>query len=87
MIGSSLPPGDPYVVQLVHHVATDYASGRPKNGAHWVQGRMKIVDLCLDDSAREQVHRRFRFFDPAQTDFILDGFSADRLDQIFADAT
>lgn len=85
VIGASLPPGDPYVAQLIHHIATDYASGRPEHGTHWPQRRMKVVDLCRDDAARERVHRRFRFFDRDQTDLILDGFDEDSLDAIFAD--
>jgi hypothetical protein len=87
VIGCSLPPGDPYVVQLVHHIATDYASGRShKESVPWPQRRMKVVDLCTDDGARERCHERYRFFEPNHTDFILEGFNESTLDAIFDDA-
>src|SRR5207245_1101317 len=69
VIGCSLPRGDPYVTQLIHHIATDYASGRPKKQISWPQPRMKVVDLCADQAARVAVHDRYRFFDPDQTTF------------------
>jgi hypothetical protein len=40
VIGCSLPPGDPYVLQLVHHVATDYVAGRIAGGRLWPQRRL-----------------------------------------------
>lgn len=31
-------------LQLVHHIATDYAAGRSQGGVAWPQRRMKLVD-------------------------------------------
>lgn len=77
VIGCSLPRGDPYVLQLVHHVATDYASGRPKGDVSWRQHRMHVVDLCADPSAEKKFRRKFAFMDPDQTDFHLEGFDSE----------
>ncbi len=83
IIGCSLPPGDPYVLQLVHHIATDYVAGRKQGGNLWPQRRMKVVDHRATRDAIEQLLARFRFLDDEHTDFVLDGFSTETLDAIF----
>lgn len=83
VIGCSLPPGDPYVLQLVHSIATDYVAGRKQGENSWPQRRMKVVDLRETRDATEQLLARLRFFDDAHTDFVLDGFSPESLDDIF----
>jgi hypothetical protein len=83
VIGCSLPPGDPYVVQLVHHIATDYAAGRSQGGNVWPQRRIKVVDLRSEPSAIDEFKSRFRFMDGDHTDMLLDGFGMATLDRIF----
>lgn len=85
VIGTSLPPGDSYVVQVVHHIATDYAAGRKRGHNHWPQRRMKVVDYRPTPEARRVFDLRFRFFPQDQTDFLLDGFNSDTLLKLFAD--
>lgn len=82
VIGCSLPPGDPYVVQLVHHICTDYASGRARGGVPWPQGKIKIVDLRQGPGVRE-IKDRFRFVPPAHGVFALEGFDEESLKLIF----
>jgi hypothetical protein len=83
IIGCSLPPGDPYVVQLVHHIATDYVAGRKRGGNVWPQRRLKVVDLRAESHAVAEFETRFRFMDREHTDFILHGFGPATLDAIF----
>jgi hypothetical protein len=83
VIGCSLPAGDPYVVQLVHHIATDYAAGRLQGGVPWSQQRMKVIDLHSDEIGQKTFLDRFRFFDPDHTGFIFKGLSSETLDEIF----
>lgn len=85
VIGCSLPPGDPYVLQLVHHVATDYIAGKRRGGNLRPQRRMHVVDYRTDDSSRAELLRRFRFFDHEETEWCLDGFNLDCLTRIFAE--
>ena len=87
VIGCSLPPGDPYVLQLIHHIATDYAAGREQGGNVWPQRRMKLVDLRTSDSARAALLERYRFMDRNQTDVFVDGFRPEILDDLFEDGT
>lgn len=84
IIGCSLPPGDPYVIQLLHGMTTAYAYGRREASAPWPQRRMKIVDLREGDSAAE-LRRRYRFVDERHADFVLDGLSQSNLERIFND--
>jgi hypothetical protein len=86
IVGCSLPKGDPYVVQVVHHIATDYLAGRKSRWAENVypQRRMKVVTLCNDDSCIEATLNRFRFFDRGHTDFMFDGFRPEILQDLFA---
>lgn len=83
VIGCSLPLGDPYVLQLVHHVATDYVAGRTKGGRLWPQRRIKVVDHQPTAEARDAFQERYRFMDAEHTDFILDGLDASMLNRIF----
>lgn len=83
VIGCSLPRGDPYLLQLVHHVATDYAAGRRKGGASWPQQPMRIVDYQPDREGAEGFRERFRFFDRPQTVFVLGGLNSSTLDAVF----
>ncbi|MGZ6609194.1 MAG: hypothetical protein ACXVFI_19255 [Solirubrobacteraceae bacterium] len=83
VIGCSLPPGDPYMVQLMHHIATDYVAGREAGGRVWPQRRLKVVDLRPSSDAVDELRTRFRFMDPAHTDFIFEGFTPQSLDSIF----
>ena len=85
VIGSSLPPGDPYVLQVVHHIATDYVAGRERGGSLWPQRRLKVVDLQTDEQGRRTIIERFRFFDRDHTDIIFDGFSSTTLPRIIND--
>jgi hypothetical protein len=85
VIGCSLPPGDPYVLQLVHHIATDYVAGREKGGNAWPQRRMTVVDLRSTPGEADELRTRFRFMDQLHTDFVLDGFTQRSLEQIFAE--
>lgn len=85
VIGCSLPAGDPYVLQLAHHIATDYAAGRSKGGMPWPQRRMKLVDFRRSRVGRHELLERYRFMDPAQTDVMTDGFAEPALDVIFAE--
>lgn len=82
VIGCSLPPADPYVRQLVHHIATDYAYQRPRE-LPWPQCRMKLVDFRPTRVGRHQLMERFRFMSPEHTDTLLDGFTAESLAAIF----
>jgi len=85
IIGCSMPAGDPYILQLVHHIATDYAAGRSQSGVPWPQRRMKLVDFRRSRVGRHELLERYRFMDPAQTDVITDGFAEPALDVIFAE--
>lgn len=82
VIGCSLPLADPYVRQLVHHIATDYAYQRPRE-MPWAQCRMKLVDLRPTRASRHQLLERFRFMTPEHTDVLLEGFSHESLDSMF----
>ena len=84
VIGCSLPPGDPYVLQLVHHIATDYASGRSSPRRLVAQRRIKVVDQWSDSEGERDLMNRYRFMDPMHTDFILNGFTTGNLPMIFA---
>lgn len=84
VIGCSLPPGDPYVLQLVHHIATDYVAGRQRGGVLWPQRQMKVVDLRRNDAEVQAFRDRFRFFDAGHTDFILRGFKTEMIDELFS---
>ena len=83
VIGCSLPQGDPYVLQLVHHVATDYVAGRVADGRVWPQRRIKVVDFQNTEPEMGAFLDRFRFMDPAHTDFILDGLNDSTLEPLF----
>lgn len=82
VIGCSLPPGDPYVLQLAHHIATDYAYERPRE-LPWPQLRMKLVDRRSTRVARHDLSEKFRFMRPDHTDVWLDGFTEDAVQFIF----
>jgi hypothetical protein len=82
VIGCSLPPGDPYVLHLVHHIATDYAHDRPRE-MPWPQCRMKLVDHRSSRVSRHELRERFRFMTPDHTDYLLGGFTTESLEAIF----
>jgi hypothetical protein len=90
VIGCSLPPGDPYVLQLAYDVGTNYGSARTKNAARpedawpWAQTPIKVVEHRATPKSANELRARFQFLDNAQTDFILDGFTIENLDRIFA---
>ncbi|MFC4628025.1 SIR2 family protein [Promicromonospora alba] len=82
-IGCSLPAGDPYVLRVVHHIATEIGvSIDHGNKLPWPQTRMKVVDMRKDRVAIHELRERYRFMPEAHTDFVLDGFSLDTLDEI-----
>ena len=85
VIGCSLPAGDPYVLQVVHHIATDYVSGRRRGGNLWPQRRMKLVDCRTSECERSALLDRYRFMDMEQTDVFTDGLTVDILDAVFDD--
>ena len=85
VIGCSLPAGDPYVLQVVHHIATDYMAGRRQGGTPWRQRRMKLVGYRTTAEGRSQLLRRYRFMDREQTDVFFDGFVENILDDVFED--
>jgi hypothetical protein len=84
VIGCSLPPGDPYVLRLVHHIATDYAAGRERGDALWPQCRMRVVDFRQGRVPVHELRERYRFMTETHTDFFLDGFTSESLEEIFA---
>lgn len=82
-IGCSLPAGDPYVRQVAHHIATEIGANIDSGDKlPWPQTRMKIVDMRKDRVAIHELRERYRFMPEAHTDFVLDGFSLDTLDEI-----
>ena len=82
-IGCSLPAGDPYVRRVSHHMATEIGASIDQGGElPWPQTRMKVVDMRTDRVAVHDLKERYRFMPDAHTDFILDGFSLNTLDQI-----
>lgn len=85
VIGCSLPPGDPYVLQVVHHIATDYVSGRKSGGSLWPQRRMKLVDYRTTAEERSALMERYRFMDDAHTDVFFNGLTEGILDSVFED--
>lgn len=84
VIGCSLPRGDPYLLQLIHHIAVDYASGRKTGGVTWPQHQMCVVDYQNEQEGADKFRERFRFFDPDQTVVVLNGLNGSTLDSIFA---
>lgn len=84
VIGCSLPRGDPYLLQLIHHIAVDYASGRNRGAVSRPQQHMCVVDYQKEQEGADEFQERFRFFDPVQTVFVLDGLNGSTLDAIFA---
>jgi hypothetical protein len=85
VIGCSLPPGDPYVLQVVHHIATDYVAGRKRGGNLWPQRRMKLVDYRTSPPERSALLNRYRFMDLEATDVFFDGLRSEMLDALFED--
>lgn len=83
MIGCSLPAGDPYIKQLVHHLATVYGRIQSDDRMPWPLKRMKVVDFKSTDEDQELFRKTLGFFDPTCTDFILEGFSENALSKIF----
>lgn len=83
VIGCSLPPGDPYVLQVAHAISTTYGANRGHVGAWWPQSRMKVVDRRSGRIATHQLRQRYRFMDSEHTDFLLDGFSTSSIERIF----
>jgi hypothetical protein len=47
---------------------------------------MKLVDMRIGPAERRLLLERFRFMTVEHTDFILDGFRSETLDQVFDDA-
>ncbi|WP_191089982.1 SIR2 family protein [Nesterenkonia ebinurensis] len=83
VIGCSLPVGDPYVRRVAHHIATEIgASIDQGNELPWPQTTMKVVDYQTGRLGIHQIRERYRFMPTHHTDFILDGFSLDTLDQV-----
>jgi hypothetical protein len=83
IIGCSLPPGDPYVLQLVHQIATDYVAGRTTGGNLWPQRKMKLVDYRSSSDEQEALMNRYRFMDPDHLDVFFDGICEEVLDDVF----
>lgn len=82
-IGCSLPTGDPYVRRVAHHIATEIGASMDKGSElPWPQTRLKVVDLRTSRVAIHQLRERYRFMPEDHTDFVLDGFSLETLDQI-----
>lgn len=82
-IGCSLPAGDPYVRRVAHHIATEIGGSLDRGDElPWPQTRMKVVDMRSDRVAVHELRERYQFMPSAHTDFILDGFRLDNLDQI-----
>lgn len=82
-IGCSLPLGDPYVRRVVHHIATEIGASMDRGDElPWPQTRMKVVDMRTERVAIHELRERYRFMPEAHTDFILDGFGIDTLDEI-----
>jgi hypothetical protein len=82
-IGCSLPAGDPYVRRVAHHIATEIGASIDKAyELPWPQTRLKVVDMRTSRVAIHELKERYRFMPPAHTDFIMDGFGLDTLDQI-----
>lgn len=90
VIGCSLPPGDPYVLQLAYDVGTDDGAARVKNAARpenarpWAQAPIKVVDRRTTLESANELRARFQFLDGAQTEFILDGFTSGVVDRVFS---
>lgn len=83
VIGCSLPPGDPYVLQVIHSIATGVGSGlRAAQQLPWPQTRMKVVDRRSGRVPIAELRERYRFMPEVFTDFVLDGFAVDTLDDI-----
>lgn len=83
VIGCSLPPGDPYVLQVAHSIASGVGSSL--DAAHqlpWPQTSMKVVDRRSGRVPVAELRHRYRFMPDAFTDFLLDGFSLETLDDI-----
>lgn len=85
VIGCSLPAGDPYVRQVAHTFATEIGGSLDrKEELPWPQGRMKVVDYRNGRVAINELRERYRFMPTGHTDFVLDGFALESLDQILS---
>ena len=75
IVGCSLPPADPYTKQVLFSVARGYTRGLVDPGYRLgPMSKICVVNLATDDAAISGLHDTYRFLDPAQTDFLLDGF-------------
>jgi hypothetical protein len=83
IIGCSLPPGDPYVLQFMYRFGTAYIESRKEGIGIEHKGKVSIVDL-RDDKTKKELLKRYRFLDGKHTEFLLDGFNEDVV-QHFAD--
>lgn len=83
MIGCALPPGDPYVKQLIYELATQYSEA--KNVVlPWPKQRMKVVDYKTTPDEELAFKRSLSFFDTEYTDFLLGGFASETLEAVFS---
>ena len=83
VIGCSLPPGDPYVLQVAHSIAAGVgASLAASQQFPWAQTAMKVVDRRSGRVPVAELRDRYKFMPDAFTEFVLDGFSLNTLDRI-----
>lgn len=75
VIGCSLPPGDPYTLQVLYELATGYAHSLDHPNPSWgPQQRIKLIDKQVPGEAMDGFLDRYQFLDPEHTDMYLDGF-------------
>ena len=75
MIGCSLPPGDPYVKQLIYQIATEFTLS-DKDFFGNKKRRMKVVTLQSTSEQRIEYKKRTKFFNPKKTDYYFEGLSS-----------
>jgi hypothetical protein len=80
VVGYSLPEGDPYARQALWKVACGYRTALrdPKLRLGLVT-RIQVIDLRLASAAQDDLRSRWRFLDPAFTDFTMTGLDATTL--------
>jgi hypothetical protein len=86
IVGYSLPPADPYALQVLWSIGTAY--GSTFDDPDWSlqpKRRIKVVDYRTTPHDVEALKTKYRFLESRITDYLLDGFDESTVCEVLGD--
>src|SRR5262249_8457810 len=82
IIGFSMSEHDEYARQVIYRIVKNYLTIDDLNDPPRPKDPIRLVDYRPGESSRSQLLKRYAFLDPANSEFLGDGFDEATVDRL-----